>query len=77
MFEGTGMYSKVYMVQTIDTKEYFAMKVMPKYLAKKTRTETEVMITINHPFIVKLYVLTLFLFPLVFVCFSSERERKV
>jgi len=52
---GTGMYSKVYLVQSIKSRAYFALKVMPKNLAKKTKSEAEVMRSIDHPFIVKLW----------------------
>jgi len=52
---GTGMYSKVYLVQSNKSKDYFALKVMPKTLMKKTKSETEVMSSVDHPFIVKLW----------------------
>jgi len=49
------MYSKVYLVQSIKSGAYFALKVMPKNLIKKTKSEIEVMRSIDHPFIVKLW----------------------
>lgn len=52
---GTGMYSKVYLVQSIISNAYFALKVMPKNLVKKTKSEIEVMRTLDNPFIVKLW----------------------
>jgi serine/threonine protein kinase len=57
---GTGMYSKVYLVQHIATKEYYALKVIPKQNEARTkwkirmRSEMEVMRSLSHPFIVKM-----------------------
>jgi len=52
---GTGMYSKVYLVQSLLSEDYFALKVMPKATMKKTRSETDIMYSIHHPNIVKLW----------------------
>jgi serine/threonine protein kinase len=55
---GTGMYSKVYLVQSKkNCKDFFALKVIPRYKVshKKlgAKTEAEIMLSLDHPLIVK------------------------
>lgn len=58
-FLGTGMYSKVYLVQSkAISRDYFALKIIPKYKLKhkKVRSEADIMLSLDHPLIVKTYV---------------------
>jgi len=55
---GTGMYSKVYLVQSkLSSKDYFALKVIPKYKLKTKsvsgKSEADIMLSLDHPLIVK------------------------
>lgn len=53
---GTGMYSKVYLVQSRTIhRDYFALKVIPKYKLKQNsaKTEADIMLSLDHPLIVK------------------------
>lgn len=58
---GKGSFGEVYLVQKIDTKKKYAMKVLNKNkilsqnLIKYVRVERNVLSITNHPFIVKLY----------------------
>ena len=58
---GKGSFGEVYLVQKIDTKKKYAMKVLNKdrilsqNLIKYVRAERNVLSITNHPFIVKLY----------------------
>lgn len=57
---GKGSYAKVVLVKKIDTGELFALKALKKeYIEKKNQTahvitERNVLVNINHPFVVKL-----------------------
>ena len=57
---GKGSFGEVYLVQKIDTKEKYAMKVLRKdriisqNLLKYAMAERNVLSSSNHPFIVKL-----------------------
>ena len=58
---GRGSFGEVYLVEKIDTKKKYAMKVLNKdrilsqNLIKYVRAERNVLSITNHPFIVKLY----------------------
>ena len=58
---GKGSFGEVYLVEKIDTKKKYAMKVLNKdrilsqNLIKYVRAERNVLSITNHPFIVKLY----------------------
>lgn len=58
---GKGSFGKVVLVQLINNKKLFAMKILKKRLVVKrkqidhTKTERQIMEKLNHPFIVKLY----------------------
>ena len=58
---GKGAFGKVYLVEKIKTKQYFAMKIIKKSEAQKNnqriyiKNEKEIMQNMTCPFIVKLY----------------------
>ena len=53
---GKGSYAKVALVKKKDTLDIFALKIIKKKIIKTERiiTERNVLIDLNHPFIVKL-----------------------
>jgi ankyrin repeat protein len=58
---GRGSFGEVYLVQKIDTKKKYAMKVLNKdrilaqNLLKYVKAERNILSIMNHPFIIKLY----------------------
>jgi len=58
---GRGDVGKVYLVKHIETKKFFAMKILDKHemikrnKVKRVLTEREILATSSHPFIVTLY----------------------
>ena len=58
---GKGSYAKVVLVRRKDNHELYALKILKKKYLKKQNQENQVMIErnilvkLNHPFIVKLY----------------------
>lgn len=67
---GQGSYAKVFLVEKNDTKELFAMKVLKKEKVEKrkqekhVRIERDVLINVEHPFVIKFY-------------YSFQNERKL
>jgi len=56
---GKGSYAKVLLVRRKDTGDLFAMKILKKETIqqskqeKHVRTERDVLVNINHPFVIK------------------------
>ena len=67
---GKGTYAKVFLVQKVSDKKYYAMKVLKKnFIERKnqeihTQTERNVLVDAEHPFIIKLH-------------FTFQNERKL
>jgi serum/glucocorticoid-regulated kinase 2 len=63
MMLGQGSFGKVFLVEKIDTKKLYAMKTLDKKfvmakekdISRYAKAERNVLIAMNHPFIVKLH----------------------